>query len=128
MRRCRPVVDAKRRHRSPVNARLIDDDDLAGLHIADVLRIDDIKRHRLGCNDERIPFLADRQRAEAVVIARGDEGCVREEDEGKCPLKPGEGFADLLNLVGLPAPRDQVKDDLRVASRLEDVPSSCSSC
>ena len=64
----------------------VEDDDLAGLDVAQRLGVDEVERARLGGDDARVggpvdPKPAERQRPDALRVARRDHAVPREEDD-----------------------------------------------
>ena len=102
------------------HAGIVDQHQLAGLDVADILGADDVERDRLRGEDHRLAELAHHQRANAERVAARDQAVGGQADQGISPL-------DLLQRVGQPieravlvAARDEVDDDLGVAGRLKD--------
>ena len=76
------VRERRRRERlQRAQAAVADDQHLARLDVADVGRADQIERAGLGADDAGVAELAERERPEAVRIARGDQPILREQHE-----------------------------------------------
>src|SRR5262249_7001627 len=96
-----------------------DDEDLAGLDVADVGRADQIHRARLRADDGRVAQAAERERPEPVRIADGDQAIAGQEHERKRPLHLPHRFDDgVLDARGFRS-RIEMQHDLGVAVRLK---------
>ena len=97
-----------------------DDDHLAGFDVADVGRPDEIERAGLRADDPRVAELPERQRPEAVRVARRDQAILRQqrEREGASNLRDRLDQR-LFDRRGL-RPGVEMEEDLGVAARLED--------
>src|SRR6185436_5695274 len=93
---------------------LADDDDLARLHLALVLRADEVERARLGGHDP-VPLRepAEAERAEAVRVAERGELAAAERDARVRPLEPRHRRRDRV-LERPVLRRDERGDRLRV--------------
>ena len=94
--------------------------DLAGLDVADVGRADQIERAGLRAHDPGVAKPAQRQRAEAVRIAHGDQAILRQEHQRKRAADLRDRLDQRLFDRRRPRSRVQVQDHLGVAGRLED--------
>ena len=115
-----PRVLGERLHRA--QSVRVDDHDLARLHVADELRLDQVQRAGLARQHEpSVGQPADAQRTEAVRVAHADELVLGEDDQGICALDAAHGL-DQSALVAARLRRlgEQVDDDLGIHRRLED--------
>ena len=96
------------------------DQHFTGLDVAFVRRADEIHRARLRTHDDRVAEAAEGERAESVRIADRDHPVPRQHHQRKRALHLSDRFDDrILDLARLRT-RIEMKNDLRVAIRLED--------
>ncbi len=102
----------------------VDDEHLAGRDVAHVARPDEVEgaglaRHAGGPRAVAVCDLAERERAEAVRVADGDEGVVGQNHERERTLDLRERVEHLVDAAGAAALRDQVEDEFAVGRRLK---------
>ena len=103
----------------------VEDHDLAGLDVAQRLRVDQVEGARLGRDDHRVRLAghleaAQRERPDPLRIARGDHSISREEDDRVRAADPAEGLAQRADDVLRPRARHEVEKHLGVRARRED--------
>ena len=99
---------------------VVDEDQLAGLDVADEARADHVERDRLGGEDRRFAELAHDERADAERIAAGDQPLVGQHDQRVGAFDLLQRVDEAVERVAQIGGRDEVDDDLGVAGRLED--------
>ena len=97
-----------------------DDEHLAGLDVANPLRVDQIQRARLRTHDVAVAQLAERQRPEAVRIAHRNQAILGQQHQRKRALRLRHGLDQRRLRRRRLRPRVQMQQHLGVARRLED--------
>src|SRR5690625_6804240 len=77
----------------------IDNQDLTGFHITNVLCSYDIKSTGLTCNSIRSIYLTKCQRPEAVRVANRYKRVIRQNNQAISPFNLRQGIQHLINLV-----------------------------
>ena len=100
-------------------------DHLAGLHVVQVHRADQVEGAGFGGEDVALAAARDfhfahRERPEAVRVARHDDAVLRQEDQRERAFELQQRFAQRARKRALRGVRHQVQDDFGVARRLEN--------
>src|ERR1700686_2346675 len=115
-RACELVDDAHTRQRLVA----LDGDDLAGTHLTDRLRLDEVEGAGLRGDDDRFAEPPENERPESVRVARGVNAARCQEDDGVRPFDLRERIDQRAFESDLPRTRDQMDDDLGVRHGVED--------
>ena len=111
-----------RRHRlerlERMRALFVEDQNLAVLHVAHVLRADDVESAGLRREDGATVELAEHQRPDAQRIARADELLIGEADEGIGAFEHAQSLDKTVDEAVAMRARHEMKDDLGVGRRL----------
>ena len=103
-----------------MQALVVDDDDLAGFHVADEFGADDVERARFRRQDPGFAQPSQDQRPHPVGIAQSDQLFLGDADQGIGAFDLGQGVGHAVDDAPVFADRDQVDDGLGVGSGLED--------
>ncbi len=102
-------------------AVLVDDDDFAGLDVADEFRAgDDVERAAFARKQPRAVDLADAKRTKAERIAHADDFPLAQDHEGKGALHLAQGLDEAAVARAVGGLRHEVQDDFAVDGGLED--------
>ena len=112
----RAAIGRKRLER--LRAVLVEHHHFAVLHVAHVLRADDIERAGLRREDRAAVELADHQRADAERIARADQLLVGEADKGIGALELAQALDETVDEAVAARARHQMQDHLGIGGRL----------
>ncbi len=99
---------------------LVDDDDLARLHVAHELGVDQIQRAGLARKHPAIVQLADAKRTEPMRIAHADQLGLRHDDERKGAFDPAHRLDEIVRVSVQARLRHQMQDDLAIDRRLKN--------
>ena len=101
-----------------LHAVLVEHHDFAVLHVAHVLRADDVERAGLRRQDRAAVELADHQRPDAERIARADQLLVGEADKGEGAFELAQALDETVDETIAARARHQMQDHLGVGGRL----------
>ncbi len=101
-----------------MRAVLVEDQDLAVLDVAHIVRADDVERAGLGREDRAAVELAEHQRADAERVARADQLLVGQADERIGAFELAQPLDETVDEAVALRARDQMQDHLGVGGRL----------
>ena len=101
-----------------MRAVFVEDENLAVLHVAHVLRADDVERAGLRGEDRTAVELAEHQRPDAERVAGADQLLVGQADEGVGAFEHAQPVDEAIDETIAVRARDQMEDHLRVGRRL----------
>ena len=101
-----------------MGAVLVEDQNLAVVDVAHILRADDVERAGFRRQDRAAVELAQHQRPDAQRVARADQFLVGQADEGEGTFEHAQAFDEAVDEAVAMRARHQMQDHLGIGGRL----------